>query len=208
LKEQVDGDLAGLRGLSSFDQRHNFRGTATYELPFGQRYRFANHGLTNKLFGDWRLLNTVTWHTGNPLTVLMGGQNSDPSGTGASGFTLPKQAGNPNVGMCGGPVLGFFNTSLFSAPVYQPGVSSGFGDARKGRVEGPCSLVWNASMNKAFRVGNTDNQRRGEIEWNVSNVLNHVNYSGVSTSYGTAQFGQVTSAGAMRSMSLTLRFNF
>ena len=203
LKEQIDGDLAGLRGLSSFDQRHNFRGTATYELPFGQRYRFANHGWTYKLFGDWRLLNTVTWHTGNPLTVLMGGQNADPSGTGASGFSLPNQAGNPNVGLCGGPVLGFFDTGVFSTPV-----AGTFGDARKGSVEGPCSIVWNASMNKAFRIGNTDNQRRGEIQWNVSNVLNHVNYSGVSTLLGTAQFGQVTSAGGMRSMSLTLRFNF
>ena len=203
LKEQIDGDMAGLRGLSSFDQRHNFRGTATYELPFGQRYRFANHGWTYKLFGDWRLLNTVTWHTGNPLTVLMGGQNSDPSGTGATGFALPNQIGNPNVGICGGSVAAFFNTSVFSTP----GAGT-FGDGRKGSVEGPCSVVWNASMNKAFRLGNTDNQRRGEIEWNVSNVLNHVNFSGISTSLGTAQFGQVTSAGAMRSMSLTLRFNF
>lgn len=203
LKEQIDGDMAGLRGLSSFDQRHNFRGTATYELPFGQRYRFANHGWTYKLFGDWRLLNTVTWHTGNPLTVLMGGQNADPSGTGASGFSLPNQVGNPNVGVCGGPVPGFFNTAVFSTPA-----AGTFGDARKGSVEGPCSIVWNASMNKAFRIGNTDNQRRGEIQWNVSNVLNHVNYSGISTALGTAQFGQVTSAGGMRSMSLTLRFNF
>ncbi len=203
LKEQIDGDLAGLRGLSSFDQRHNFRGTSTYELPFGQRYRFANHGWTYKLFGDWRLLNTVTWNTGNPLTVLMGGQNADPSGTGASGFSLPNQVGNPNVGICGGPVHRFFNTAVFSTPA-----AGTFGDARKGSVEGPCSIVWNASMNKAFRIGNTDNQRRGEIQWNVSNVLNHVNYSGVSTALGTAQFGQVTSAGGMRSMSLTLRFNF
>jgi hypothetical protein len=35
-----------------------------------------------------------------------------------------------------------------------------------------------------------------------------VNYSGISTTVGTSQFGQVTSAGGMRTMSLTLRFNF
>jgi trimeric autotransporter adhesin len=200
LKEQIDGDLAGLRGLSSFDQRHNFRGTATYELPFGQRYRFASHGWTNKVFGDWRLLNTVTWHTGSPLNVLL---NSDPSGTGASGFALPNISGNPNSGLCGGSVSGFFNTAVFSTPA-----DGTFGDARKGSVEGPCSIVWNASMNKAFRLGNTDNQRRGEIEWDVTNVTNHVNYSGISTTLGTAQFGDVTSASSMRAMSLTLRFNF
>jgi hypothetical protein len=200
LKEQIDGDLAGLRGLSSFDQRHSFRGTATYELPFGQRYRLANHGLTNKLFGDWRLLNTVTWHTGNPFNVVL---NTDPSGTGASGFALPNISGNANFGICGGSVSAFFNTAVFSIPA-----DGTYGNARKGVVEGPCSVVWNAQMNKAFRIGNTDNQRRGEVEWNVSNILNHPNAAGIATTVGTSQFGQVTSAGAMRSMSLTLRFNF
>jgi hypothetical protein len=200
LKEQIDGDLAGLRGLSSFDQRHSITGSVTYELPFGQRYRFAHNGWTNKLFGDWRLMNNISWHTGNPLNVLL---NSDPSGTGATGFALPNVVGNPNVGICGGPVSQFFNKNDFSTPA-----AGTYGDARKGMVEGPCALTWNASMNKAFRIGNTDDQRRGEIQWSVTNVANHVNYSGVSTSVGTSQFGQVTSAGAMRAMSLTLRFNF
>jgi carboxypeptidase family protein len=212
LIEEIDGDIHSLRGLSAFDQRHNFRGTATYELPFGQRYRFANHGLTNKLFGDWRLLNTVTWHTGSPLAVIAGGSDADPSGTGSSGFTRLDQNGNPSYGLCGGSVTAFFNTGVFKLPQnYDPSAGfTGFGNSRKDAVEGPCSIVWNASMNKAFRIGNTDNQRRGEIEWNVTNVANHVNYSGIGTTLGSTggTFGHVTSAGAMRAMSLTLRFNF
>jgi len=202
LIEQIDGDLAGQRGLSSFDMRHQIRLTGVYELPMGQRYHFAARGITNKLFGDWRWLNTVTWHTGNPVTALMGGTDPDPSGTGAIGFSRPNQVGNPNTGICGGSVGTFFNTGVFAAPP-----SGQFGDARKNSVEGPCSLTWNVSMSKAFRLG-TDNQRRAEVSWQVNNVTNHVNYSGIGTTYGSALFGHVTSAGAMRSMNFTLRFNF
>ena len=202
LVEPIDGDLASLRGLSSFDDRHNVRGTATYELPFGQRYRFANHGWTNKLFGDWRLLNTVTWRTGTPLNLVL---NSDPSGTGIpSSSAFPNVTGNPNKGICGGGFTNFFNAAVFAVPA-----NGTYGDGRKGMVEGPCSLTWNASMNKAFRVGNTDDQRRGEIEWDVTNLTNHVNYAGVSTTVnGGTELGRVTSAGGMRTMSLTLRLNF
>ncbi len=63
-------------------------------------------------------------------------------------------------------------------------------------------------MNKAFRLGSTDRQKRGEIQWQVQNVTNTVNYSGIGTTFGSSTFGRVTSAGAMRSMSLMLRFNF
>ena len=84
---QQDGNYAAERGLSSFDMRDQLRITSTYELPFGQQKHFANHGWTLKLLGDWRLLNTFTWHTGTPFTAIMGGTVSDTSGTGASGST-------------------------------------------------------------------------------------------------------------------------
>ncbi|HTZ72280.1 MAG TPA: carboxypeptidase-like regulatory domain-containing protein [Candidatus Aquilonibacter sp.] len=199
LIEQIDGNTRSLRGLSSFDQRHSVRGTITYELPFGQRYRFANHGWTNKLFGDWRLLNTVTWHTGTPLAII---SPTDESGTGLK-TPFAEQLGNASFGICGGGAEEFFNTAVFGLP--NPGT---FGNARKDAIEGPCSFSWSASMNKAFRIGNTDNQRRGEIEWNVTNVSNHVNFGGIGTTVETSQFGQVTNAGGMRTMNLTLRFNF
>jgi hypothetical protein len=209
--EQIDGDIHTLRGLSSFDERHTVTGTATYELPFGERYRFANHGWTNKLFGDWRLLNTVNWHTGTPLAVL---SSVDESGTGLKS-PFAERVANPGYGVCGGSVStaevdgkfvetgDFFNPAAFQAPA-----AGTYGNARKDALEGPCSFGWSASMNKAFRIGNTDDQRRGEIQWSVTNVANHVNYSGIGTTVGTSQYGQVTSAGGMRTQTLTLRFNF
>jgi trimeric autotransporter adhesin len=200
---QQDGNYAAERGLSSFDMRNQLRITSTYELPFGQQKKFANHGWTLKILGDWRLLNTFTWHTGTPFTAIVGGTASDSSGTGASGSTRADQVGDPNIGVCGGSASAFFNTAAFSAPPIGQ-----YGDSRKDSIEGPCSFTWNLSMNKAFRLGSTDRQKRGEIQWSVTNVTNSVNYSGLGTTFGSSTFGRVTSAAGMRTMSLMLRLNF
>ena len=200
---QQDGDYAAERGLSSFDMRDQLRVTSTYELPFGQQKHFANHGWTLKLLGDWRLLNTFTWHTGTPFTAYVGGPDSDSSGTGIGGSTRADQIGNPNLGICGGPTTAFFNTAAFAAPP-----AGEYGDARRDTIEGPCSFTWNLSMNKAFRLGSTDRQKRGEISWQIQNLTNTVNYTGLGTTFGSSTFGRVTSAGGMRTMNLTLRFNF
>ena len=49
---QQDGNYAAERGLSSFDMRHQFRFTSTYELPFGERNRWANHGWKENALGN------------------------------------------------------------------------------------------------------------------------------------------------------------
>src|SRR4029077_15966129 len=113
------------------------------------------------------------------------------------------QLGNPNMGICGGTASGFFNTAAFAAPPVGQ-----YGDSRKDSIEGPCSFTWNISMNKAFRLGSTDRQRRGEIQWSVTNVTNTVNYSGLGSTFGSSTFGRVTRAAAIPPRSLMLRFNF
>ena len=133
---QQDGDFAAERGLSSFDMRHQLRVFSVYELPFGERKRYANHGWSEHVFGNWRILNMVTFHTGTPATALLGGSATDNTGTGANGSTRANQIGNPNVGICGGSPLTFFNTGAFALP--PPGE---YGDAPRNSIEGPCAPV-------------------------------------------------------------------
>ncbi len=94
---QQDGNYAAERGLSSFDMRHQFRFSSTYELPFGERNRWANHGWKEHALGNLRLLNTVTWHTGTPLTVYLGGSAANNSGTGSNFSERANLIGNPNL---------------------------------------------------------------------------------------------------------------
>ncbi len=199
--EQQDGNIHAEYGLSSFDVRDQFRLLSVYQLPFGERNRHANHGWSRNLFGDWRLQNVFTWQTGTPYTVLVGGAASD-NGTGTNFSLRADQVGNPNVSICGGSPSEFFNTAAFINPA-----AFAYGNEHRGAVEGPCTISWNMSVGKTFRFG-PEQRHRVDARWEVQNLTNTVNYTGVGTSLGSRYFGQVTSAGSMRTMDLMVRFNF
>ena len=42
----------------------------------------------------------------------------------------------------------------------------------------------------------------------ANNIFNHPNFSGVATTINAENFGWVTGVGAMRAVTLSLRFNF
>jgi Carboxypeptidase regulatory-like domain len=222
--EQQDGNLHAEYGLSTFDIRNQFRLISMWQLPFGQRYRRANHGWEQKVFGDWRLQNIFTWQTGTPFTALLGGVASD-NGTGANFSLRPSIVGDPNQGICGGSPSAFFNTGVFALPTDSSGNLT-YGNEARGSIEGPCTFSWNVGLSKAFRFG-PEQRHVMNIEWQVRNLTNTANYNGIGTVLpcypgGSASgivcgvsgattpsfFGRVTSAGSMRTMSLTVRFNF
>lgn len=198
---QNDSDFKAEWGLSPFDVRHQVRVFSVYELPFGEHHRYGNKAWEEHAFGNWRLMNNITWQTGTPVTAYVGGSASD-NGTGANFSLRADQLGNPNTGICGGSALNFFNTTAFATP---PATS--YGDERRGAIEGPCSFSWNISLAKSFRFG-PENRHRVEFHWDVSNLTNSVNFSGVNATLGSSLFGHVTSAASMRTMSAMLRFNF
>ncbi len=231
--EQQDGNLHGEYGLSTFDVRHQFRAVSMWELPFGQRDRWANHGWKEHVFGDWRLQNIFTWQTGTPFTVLLGGVASD-NGTGANFSLRPNLTGDPNTGICGGSPAAFFNTGVFTLPTDANG-NLAYGNEPRGAVEGPCQFNWNASLAKTFRFG-PDRRHTLNLSWQITNLTNTPSYTGIGTvlpCFGTAGsgsgtgnasgiacgtgsgagsgfslFGRVSSAAAMRAMAFQARFNF
>ncbi|HTR47442.1 MAG TPA: carboxypeptidase regulatory-like domain-containing protein [Verrucomicrobiae bacterium] len=227
--EQQDGNLHAEYGLSTFDVRHQFRAVSMWELPLGQRHRWANHGWAEHVLSDWRLQNIFTWQTGTPFTVLLGGVASD-NGTGANFSLRPDLTGNPNLGICGGARSAFFNTQAFSLPA-DANDNLTYGNEPRSAVEGPCTFNWNASIAKTIRFG-PERRRTANFSWQVQNLTNTPSFTGIGTvlpcfttpsaGTGTASgivcgssaggatsfFGRVTSAGAMRSMALMVRVNF
>jgi len=231
--EQQDGlqYLYKEYGLSTFDIRNQFRAVSMWELPFGERHRWVNHGWQARVFSDWRLQNIFTWQTGTPFTVLLGGAASD-NGTGVNFSLRPNITGNPNLGICGGTRSVFFNTNVFSLPV-DSNDNLAYGDEPRGAVEGPCMFNWNSSIAKTIRFG-PERRRTANFSWQIQNLTNTPNFTGIGTtlpcfgtvgsgSGGTASgltcsnepgvtqvhsfFGRVTTAGAMRSMFLMVRVN-
>ena len=198
---QQDNNFAAERGLSSFDVRHQVRFFSVYELPFGEHHRYGTHGWAEHVLGNWRLQNIVTWQTGSPYTAYLGGTAAD-NGTGASFSLRAEQTGDPSVGICGGTSAGFFNTAAFTTPP-----PTQYGNESRGAIEGPCKFSWNASLAKSFRFGPQERHHL-DIRWEVQNFSNAPNFSGLSTTLGSSSFGRVTSAAAMRTMDIMMRYNF
>jgi hypothetical protein len=198
---QQDGNYAAERGLSSFDVRHQLRFLNLYELPFGEHHRLATHGWAEHALSNWRLQNIVTWQTGTPITAYLGGTASD-NGTGASFSLRPDQIANPDLGICGGSPLSYFNTAAFATPA-----TGKYGNEHRGAIEGPCKFNWNASLAKSFRFGPRERHHL-DIRWEVQNLTNTPAFSGISATLGSSSFGRVTSAGSMRTMDVMARFNF
>ncbi len=72
---QNNADPRGDYGLSSFDMRHQFMGTFSYQLPFGDRQRFASRGWEKSVFGAFRVNGSFTAHSGTPYTVRVFSKN-------------------------------------------------------------------------------------------------------------------------------------
>jgi hypothetical protein len=105
----------------------------------------------------------------------------------------------------GGSLRKWFNTAAYSAPGNTPGFCDYFGSAPRNSIEAPGTVLNNMSLSKTMDLGET---RSMEIRATIDNVFNTVQYSGVDTTYGTPQFGQVSSVGHMQSFQFMARFRF
>ena len=142
------------------------------------------------MFGGWKYSGITAIQSGASLTpglsVSDQGLASRPDVSG--GLTYPKTPAE------------WFNTSAYSAPAY-----GFFGNAANGSITGPGLVTFDMALYKDFRIGEHQTiQFRGEL----FNIFNHTNFSGVSTTYGASNFGQVTSALDPRIVEFALRYHF
>jgi hypothetical protein len=116
-------------------------------------------------------------------------------GTGALGTTRRDTTGLPID--AGGS---YFNTAAFALPL--PGH---FGNAGRNTIPGPASVVVNASFGRAFALGE---RRNLTFRLDATNLLNHVNISGIGAMLNSTTFGLPLSADAMRGVAASLVFRF
>lgn len=191
-------NLAAEEGNSSFDQRHNLTGNWLLELPFGPNRRFLNKGgVMSKVLDGFNLSGTFTFASGNYFTPQYSGSESEA----ASGNTFiqrPDRVFTQSIAGAG-RLAQWFNTSAFTAPA---GV---YGTASQGSVEGPGTVSVNASLSRTYQFGGTNSL---EARVTANNVFNTVQYSGINVTQNSATFGEVTSAAAMRSLTVLMRYRF
>jgi len=197
-------DLLAERALSSFDVRNRLIVNHTYEFPFGAQRRFLNRGgVAAHIIGDWQISGVTTLQSGHPLTAQVAGNQSNNNGSGAFASERANATGLP-VSLPRGDrtTLDFFNPAAFTLPG-----SGQLGTAGRDTITGPGTVNFNMSLGRFFTFSREKNLR-GQFSINTNNTFNHPNYSSVATTLNAQNFGWVTGVAAMRSVTLSLRFNF
>jgi trimeric autotransporter adhesin len=204
-------DIAADRGLSNFDQRHKFTGSWNADLPFGENRRFAQKGVWSHILASWQLSGDFTIASGLPLTPNVLGNSLDLN-RGVSGSLRADVTGEPIT--LGNPTAAeFFNTAAFCSPSSTSGTGNAcvnpngtsFGDAGRNIIEGPGEVMVDMSLSKTITIKES---RALELRFQAANVFNFIDYTGVNTTVNSLQFGQVTSAGSTRRITVIARFRF
>lgn len=197
---------------SSFDVRHVFHLSGTYDLPFGQGREFLNNSkIANSIVGGWTIGAITTWVSGEPY-LLTGGTNTfnqNDGGVTLIGVTasqLQKQMharylpGKPRVSMFDPKYIlpnGTANPQYIT-PNYTPGTIG--------------SLVWlhdpsnfgtDLSLVKLVPLVEGINFKFQGV---FLNAFNHVAWTGLNSGVTSTTFG-TTSALAHSNRNIELRAN-
>lgn len=185
------------RGLSSSDQRHRLSFTYTLSSPVGVNGMLRNGGWKTAVLAGWTLNGTLLAATGTPLTARLGGNLSNTAGSSV--------VGSPRAEATGLPITGgdnpYFNLAAFTTPA-----SGEYGNAGVDTIPGPFQVSLNASLNRAWRIG--ESRRQFQLRITATNPLNYVYISGFGTTVNINTYGLPTNASATRTASLFMRFNF
>jgi trimeric autotransporter adhesin len=183
---------------------YRFSAGATYDLPVGRGQRFSTRSTIGDLIlGNWQLSVVPTFQAGFPVTIS---QSSNPnSSVVGNGVQRPNLVPGVPLGTKGSlynRLSGYINPAAFTAST-----ALTFGDApRTLSLRGPAFENWDMALFKNYKVRDRVNvQFRAES----FNAFNTPEYNGPNTSFGSSNFGQITSdANFPRYLQLGLRVSY
>ena len=191
--QDVRNVFPGEEALSSFDRRHQFVGSGSYELPF-----FAGRGgWLEAALGHWRLTGVVMLQSGAPFTVNV---VEDRANVGAGPAQRPDLVGDPNLPAGRRSPDRWFDTGAFALPA-----PFTFGSAGRNVVFAPGLANVDVALHKAWGLAGG---ARLEFRWEVFNLFNRANFDVPNRLFGSPNFGRIFSAGAAREMQFGLRLRF
>lgn len=183
---------------SSFDIRHNVRGSFVYELPFGPNTHMLTADWMGHVLANMNLSGSFQFATGTPLTPHYE-VTTEGITTGTANSQRPDRVPGVPLTAGGGSLTDWFNKSAFAPP------SGLYGTASRLSIPGPGTLSFNMSASKSIRFADT---KTFEMRATADNVFNTVQYSGVDSTLGSASYDQVTSAASMRQFTFMGRYRF
>ncbi len=175
-------DWRSNRGRSDTDSTLVYVQSFIYELPFGRNRRWLQSGVGRWVLGDWQLNGIFTSQSGTPLNVTFSnatlnapGNNNRPNIDGK-----PEIFGNVGVGSM------WLDVSRFSAPA-----PNTFGNVGRNILNGPGIVNLDFSVFRKFPLTERFNL---EFRMESFNFTNTPHFNNPNMSFGSAGFGQVTTA--------------
>jgi len=207
---QDERNLRLERGLSAFDVRKRFTSALVYQLPFGRGQRFLQQGWMSAVMGPWQVSSIVTLQDGYPqdlrgFTTLstIGGVLQRPNIVPGQRIVLSDEERRriPATAAVPHPEFLYYNP----AAVSQPGP---FELGNAGRNIGPTPGFGNLDL-AVFRMIPLGESRQLQLRADFLNALNLVNLGIPIPSYEFVGFyGQLVTAGQMRSITVSAKFRF
>jgi hypothetical protein len=193
---QDERDLREERGLSDFDVRLRFTSSVIWELPFGKGRRWLNNGVASYLAGPWQISSNLTAQDGFPENYvgydLNTGTYQRPNLVPGEPLVLPQsQRSSP---------FEFYNP----AAIVWPGPYT-IGDAGRNILPTPGALTENLAVFRRFPLRGEGRELIFRAE--SLNALNNVNL-GLPSPFEGQGFGYFLTAGAMRTVTLSLKLRF
>jgi hypothetical protein len=175
-------NLRADRSLSALDAPHRFVVNGLYSLPFGAGRKFNPTGIGGVIVNGWEVSAIYTYQSGGALLFSSATNTNFSQG----GGQRPNLVGNPVLSDGERTLTRWFNTAAFAAPVaYAFGTAPrSLGNIRSDALNNvDFSVVKNTRLRESVAL-----QFRGEF----FNLTNTVRFAPPNTSFGSAQFGQVT----------------
>jgi hypothetical protein len=192
-------------GLSDFDVRHHYAGTAIYELPFMHNSR---------LLGGFRLSTIMQYQTGNPVNITSGSMTY----TGVAGVIRPNLLGPVSTmkqqkpGSTNVQFIQSTNTctTVTAGCTFQ--IVNGIGNMQRNSVIGPGFADLDISGEKQTKIVES---LTFTLRADAFDILNHPNFGQPSGNAQSSTFGQITSTrfatsdgGSSRQLQISGKFTF
>jgi len=188
-------DIDDARGTSSYDIPHIVTWATIWELPFGRGKRWLNEGSASWILGNWQLNWMLLARSGQPVTVVAGG---DPANLGFTNYSRADLVGDPNMD---NPTADrWFNVDAFRAPV------NAFGNSERNLLRAPA--FWNVDLGvqKNIPIGN---DRELQLRVEAFNVFNHINMGNPDSNLASVNVGRITGmSGRPRQIQFGMRVVF
>lgn len=181
-----------------FDATHVFTANYVYELPMGHGKRFGSNwnSFANAVLGNWQTSGIYSFHTGFPLTIRAG---KDESGTTSRG-PRANCNGPAHTLQAVGPNVTWFDISVYSEPA-----AGTLGTCGSGVLRGPGLSEFDFGVKKKIPLRESKwIEFRGEF----INLTNTPIFNSPTITVTSTLFGQIRSSQGERNVQLALKFYF